>query len=107
MAKETEKNKEPKNFMGKALGGAMDKIHSMFGGKPSDRMEGSDEYHDRRTNEELKGSGALDTPSHTSSDEHASIEHPALKILLAKLNLKKDDGEPSGKGGFVGMGNKI
>lgn len=102
--KETKHGEEPALAPG-LLGAVKQKVQSMFG-KSEPRKEGADEYHNRRTEEELKESGALDDKSKPISMGHSesgSIDHPALKILMAKLNLNKEEDEPAGKGGFSGI----
>lgn len=104
----TAQDKTPNdNLFKDALSKLGDKISSMFGGKSKDMPENSIEYHNRRENEELDKMGE-GTP-HSQGEPHAmlpeqgqQVDHPALKVLMAKLKLK-DENEPSEKGGFRGM----
>lgn len=105
--KETKPGKEPdQNVTHKFMGDAMDKIHSLFGGKGEDRPETSPEYHNRRTNEELKGAGMEDEHASMDKQSDGGITHPALKVIMAKLKMLPDEDKPA-KGGYVGMSKTI
>ena len=109
-------------------------IRSMWGDKGTeDEKEQSTDYHQRRTDEELKGVGATEGKKLPSEKPQANtnidamsrkgdqlsenvhtaegntpdqVTHPALKTIMAKLN-EKDEDEPASKGGYVSMGTKV
>ena len=116
----TKEGEEPKHDVGGILRHA---INSMFGPKDKDGKPGNEgekeespEYHQRRTDEELKetnvdsmsrkGDQLSENVHTTEGNTPEQVTHPALKIAMAKLN-EKDEDEPASKGGYVGMGSKV